>query len=152
MDTPERREKNKRLRAAWGYSGLTYKELAEASGVDVEHLRTYLERRKPSLPTDDATLYAIVEACGVPRAFIDTGFAALERPLTDVEKRLYELERKVDEGLGTTPPRLGSRLKPVQAKDGAEPGAAQVRPSASQRRGGSRPRDQDAPRTQPGSQ
>jgi transcriptional regulator with XRE-family HTH domain len=146
---PRKGEIAARLRAARGYKGFTQAQLAERLDISVETL-SRMENGKG--PVSDRRRARIGQLCGVPPEFMDAGFAPLERPITDVEQRLYDLERKV-EGLGTTTSaRLGSRLKPVQAKDGVEPGVARVLPAKSQRRGGSRPQDQDGPRTQPGSQ
>ena len=137
------------LRAAWGYSGLGQDELAEKVGVPPGTFRGYL-RRGQANAAPQSVIQNVARECGVPPEFMEVGFAPLERPITDMEQRLYELERRVD-GLAAAPARLGARLKPVQPKGGAEPDAAPVRPATSRRRGGTRQQDQDGPRTQPGS-
>jgi hypothetical protein len=42
-------------------------------------------------------LEQIAAACGVPLQFLEVGFAPLERPITDVEMRLRQLEAELDQ-------------------------------------------------------
>lgn len=65
---------------------------AEALHVSKETVsRIEAGTREPSSPECDR----IAAACRVPRAFLDVGFAPLERPITEVEARLFQLEERI---------------------------------------------------------
>lgn len=83
---PENLDMPKRLRAARAYAGLTQPELADRLGVGrMTIVRGEEGEREPKR----MELREIAEICGVPLAFLEHGFAALE-----VDPRLRELLAK----------------------------------------------------------
>lgn len=100
-----------RVRAAWGYSGLTYRELAERTAINEATLRGYLRKSKPNAPSvGDA--FRIADACGVPRSFMEQGFRedapAPEERLEAVEHQMQTISRQVRD--------LAERLRPVEER------------------------------------
>jgi transcriptional regulator with XRE-family HTH domain len=156
------RETGALIRAALAYAGikLTVKGgRQEVGGIGASTIERMMRGARTASLEE---LRAIALACDVPPQFLEVGFEPLKRPLSDVERDLYALREEHSalaarvaglEGAKAPPKptRLGARLKPVQAKAGAEPDAAPARPSESRHRAGSRSQDQDGPRTQPGS-
>jgi transcriptional regulator with XRE-family HTH domain len=80
----------RRVRAAWAFSGLSYDELAERTGIKRRTIDGYLGRSKPSAPGYEDR-QAIADACGVPRSFMEEGFS--ERAAAD--ERVAELEAQM---------------------------------------------------------
>jgi hypothetical protein len=68
--------------------------LASSSGTNEKTLRGYLRKANPNAPTLRQA-EAIADACGVPATFMQVGFAPLEQPITDLERRVYEIENRV---------------------------------------------------------
>lgn len=85
-------ERAARLRAIRGYGGLDQKELAPELGISVTTL-SRMENGHSGISSD--VLEAAARVCDVPAAFAQSGFARLTRPLSDVERRLYDIETKV---------------------------------------------------------
>lgn len=83
-----------RVRAAHGYSGLKQSDLAQALGISRETLSRWLNARDKPPSSDD--LNRLAGACGVPRTFMEVGFAPLEQPLTDTDRRILELEQRLE--------------------------------------------------------
>lgn len=101
----------RRVRAAIGYSGLEYAPLSRMTGLGEGVLR------RMAAKTDDSQrgaksieeLWAIADACGVPRTFMEYGFepaadaaeevlrAREEEPTADLIMRLGALEEQVRE-------------------------------------------------------
>lgn len=106
-------EAARRARAAIAYAGLEDKEVAEATHIRPGTLRNILSRTRPSGGTPER-LAAIASACKVPASFMEVGFAPLERPMEDVERRVYELERDLDERLAAVERALS--LRPVDVE------------------------------------
>lgn len=73
---------NTRLaRAAWGYSLLEAKELADLAKIHPRTMQNYLEPNARG-PRPDK-LWAIARAAGLPQEFMDLGLALLERYAAD---------------------------------------------------------------------
>lgn len=81
-------EAARRARAAMGYAGLDYDELAAKTGITVGTLRNITSRSRPQSGSIDR-LYAVADACGVPRTFMDEGWSRYDGT---VEGRLEELK------------------------------------------------------------
>lgn len=81
-----------RVRAARGYRGFSPQELAAALHVSRDTLWRLETGRK--VPDADERA-AIAKACDVPLVFLESGFAALERPVTDADRRILQLEEKL---------------------------------------------------------
>lgn len=135
--TPDERAQRQRddvaatVRAAWAYSGLSYRELAERAGVPYDALRKWAGHtgpRRGRVP-DDA-LERIADACGVPRWFMDAGWEGawpaenLIRAWTDGRleeevKALYAaaLRRHIEHDH----PELMARLQILEAMDSLDP-------------------------------
>lgn len=79
-----------RLRAIRAYAGIGQDELASHLNISE---RTLSRLENGAAQSDDVLTAA--RACHVPRAFAEAGFAPLDREITDVERRLYELEATV---------------------------------------------------------
>jgi len=74
MDAAEAQERRRRARVAWAYSGLDQRELADKAGLNYDTVKAFWRktgRAEPSL--DD--LHALARAAGIPRWFMDHGFA-----------------------------------------------------------------------------
>jgi transcriptional regulator with XRE-family HTH domain len=87
-----------RIRAACAYSPLTHAEIATATGIKVGTLRGYTSTARTNVPSMEHAK-AIAAACLVPPQFMEVGFAPLEQPISDVERRLYELEETYSQRL-----------------------------------------------------
>lgn len=75
-------ERKQRARAAWAYSLLRQEQLVAAAGLNWDTAKNWLQPGGKTGP-DLESLYAIVDAAGVPRDFADTGFTALEVALAE---------------------------------------------------------------------
>lgn len=91
----EQRQRCARVRAARAYAGLKQGVLADLSGVSFDTLRR-IEQEKRAPVLDD--LRAIGDACGVPRVFMEQGWAAMSGPTSEeVNQRFAELERMISQ-------------------------------------------------------
>jgi transcriptional regulator with XRE-family HTH domain len=105
------------------------RELASTLGVSVTTL-SRMENGKT--PIADSDLVRVADACTVPVSFVDVGFAPLDRPITDVERRLHELEATVRRisagGLPAPEGELGRRLEEHETseRDPVQPGSQPV--------------------------
>lgn len=91
----ETAEKAARVRAARAYSGMTQVALAgtvEHTRVTYDVLREIERGNRTAHPEE---LRAIGTACRVPRTFMDVGWAPMEEPITDTERRLHDLEAQL---------------------------------------------------------
>jgi len=68
-------ERKRRARAALGYSLLSQQELAAKLGESPKTFANWLGRTRNG--PDDGLLFRIADACDVPRAFMEEGFAPL---------------------------------------------------------------------------
>lgn len=73
---PDRDTLHKRLRAAWGFSGMSYTETAEAVGVSEDTVRNYLRRDGRYTIPPAEVIDRLLQAFGVPPAFLFEGFAS----------------------------------------------------------------------------
>lgn len=89
MPEIEAAESARRIRAAIAYSDLADKAFAKKIGVSSGTLRNWVSRSRPADPGLDRRL-KIAEAAGVPRSFMERGFADVPLDLTD---RVAALER-----------------------------------------------------------
>lgn len=145
MSGPRGGEKAARIRAARGYAGLKQPELAKALGVSVETV-SRLENGRTTIGSD--TLERVGCVCQVPPAFMEAGFAPLERPISDMEARVYNLERRLDAlsaddrdvtgaGFATLAPELLEAARAVlQAQGEADSGRAEQGHRAREAEGG----------------
>jgi hypothetical protein len=136
-----------RIRAAWGYSGKSQDDLVAtmADTIKPGTLRNYLGRTRGQEPSiEDAR--AIAVACGVPAIFMDLGFDPIERPISDVERRLYELEMRFGAlearqpsaaAIPSPPGELGRRAK-GSSSNGKAPSRSAKATAADARKGTSR--------------
>lgn len=97
-----------RLRAARGYKGLKQPELAKMLGISVETL-SRMENGATTVP--DERVVQIAKACEVPLVFMQVGFAPLDRPMTDIEARVHNLETDLAGRLARTESLLDYLLK-----------------------------------------
>jgi hypothetical protein len=121
-----------RARAAWAYSGLNQRELAGATQISYDRVRAILGTAKRAEVSLDE-LYAIADATGVPRPFMERGWdsvAADDQLLMTSQSRLAALEAARDaseahrEALGTTVEALAAELADLrQALRGRRRGA-----------------------------
>jgi transcriptional regulator with XRE-family HTH domain len=106
-----------RARAAWAYSGLNQRELANASRISYDRVRAILGTARRSEITLEE-LYAIADATGVPRPFMERGWdiVGTDDVLTTSLSRLDALEAARDaseahrEALGATVEALAAEL------------------------------------------
>jgi len=146
-------EQAAQLRAAIGYSGMTFAALADLTGLRVDVLKKAAAREYP-IELDAAALQAIADACEVPLWFLRGGWGGAwmaPRPtLTDEEVAIVqkilngdplppgeaelwqEVSRKVTQGYvapGAIPPQIVRDLtfEAVHVA-GAEPAAPRIRP------------------------
>lgn len=85
-----------RVRAALAYSGMEYEQLSEKTKIPVGTLRGITSRTRPTSGTLER-LWAIADACGVPRWFVEHGFEPPAEMDSDVGGRLEFLEAAVAE-------------------------------------------------------
>lgn len=130
-------ERAARLRAARGYSGLDQRALAAKLGISLTTL-SRMENAKTRVPDEDA--YRYVEACGVPRWFIEHGFSApavpeeptLAERIEALEGQVATLTRLAADALRQPPGELG------QAAQGSRPREAHQQQDDLTSAGGSR--------------
>jgi transcriptional regulator with XRE-family HTH domain len=65
-----------RARAAIAYAGLEHSDVEKATGLDVAMIRRITSKASPRDGRVER-LWAIADACGVPRSFMERGFDAL---------------------------------------------------------------------------
>lgn len=89
-------EMKRRTRAAWSYSLLEQEDLAGRMDVSHATLRGWLRKHGPRMPLEHALRLA--DACGVPRAFITSGWspAPVEPDDPQVVARLARLETQLE--------------------------------------------------------
>jgi hypothetical protein len=87
-----------RVRAALAYANIKLTDKGSPVKVGSISQATMARIISPTNPRGASVeeLWAIADACGVPRSFMEEGFAPLERPVSDVERRLYELEERLE--------------------------------------------------------
>lgn len=126
-----------RIRAAHGYSDLRREDLGAAIGLSLRHLG----RLEAGQATADRELRErIANACGVPPAFMEVGFAPLTDPITDADRRIYLIEQKIAEiAASVQPERLVEIFRPVLAAAGQGERRAQSKPPTARRAKGRRP-------------
>jgi transcriptional regulator with XRE-family HTH domain len=97
--TPTRRhaEIARRVRAARAYSGLSVNDLADAVGLGVQTIKRIESGKRTARPFE---IWAIAEACKLPREFFDLDFrelslaaSAQSEMLARIDCRLDKLER-----------------------------------------------------------
>ena len=91
---------SKHLKSEIDYSGLSYKELSQKSGVAERALYTYVATKNPSMPPADVT-YKIARALGVSVEYLVTGgteksshISAETRFVTETFDALSENDKK----------------------------------------------------------
>jgi transcriptional regulator with XRE-family HTH domain len=94
--SPPASETARRVRAARAYAGLSVNELAEQIGLGLQTVKRIENGKRGALTHE---LWAIAQACGLPREFFDLDLdllsnraSRLERTLTQVETRLKRIE------------------------------------------------------------
>lgn len=83
-----------RARAAWAFSRMDQKDLAAAASLHYDRLRAILGGGRPPKDIPIEELWAIANAAGVPRWFMEHGFDALQQT---VDPALAEDLRRVEE-------------------------------------------------------
>lgn len=106
-------EAARRARAAIAYAGLEQDEAATQAGIPLGTLRNIVSKTRPSSGDIDR-LYAIADACNVPRTFMDEGFGAVDR-WAEIEGRLRQLE--AERGAPAPPGELGRRAEDSAPSD-----------------------------------
>lgn len=105
MDLSEE-ERIRRARAALGYSLLDQKDLANRLSVSPKTFAGYLGRTRNG--PDDMLLLRIADECGVPRWFMEFGWAAPSSEADELQDRVRRLEAQVAALLAaTTEPSAG---------------------------------------------
>lgn len=98
------------------YAGLSWSELAERSGISPTTIRRIVSTSEPRGFKSREEWEAIADACDVPRVFMELGFAPLEKPVSDTDRRVMEIERRLDEVIGAgarqgyTPAEMAARF------------------------------------------
>jgi hypothetical protein len=87
-------ETARRARAAIAYSGLEQGEVIERTGIRLPTLRRIVARTDPRAASLEE-LYAIADACGVPRLFMEEGFGPMATRSPSLEDRISELDRRL---------------------------------------------------------
>jgi hypothetical protein len=87
-------ETAKRVRAAIAYSGLEHADVIERTGIKRPTLRRMVARTDPRAASLEE-MRAIADVCGVPRAFMEEGFAPLTARASTLEERVDELDRRL---------------------------------------------------------
>lgn len=83
-----------RTRAALAYAGITQPELARRTGLHKDTLRAMTRKSPPPRGADSTDeLYAVADACGVPRRFMVEGMEPLA---TDERAELAAVLNRVD--------------------------------------------------------
>lgn len=72
-----------RARAAWAYSRMDQKDLAAAASLHYDRLRAILGGGRPPKDVPIEELWAIAEAAGVPRWFMEHGFDPMKETVGD---------------------------------------------------------------------
>lgn len=81
-----------RIRSALAWADLDIKQLAEKIGKSPRTIARWTSGEKqPPLEIRQQ----IAEICGVPAVFMETGFASMERPLSDAERGLHDVQAQV---------------------------------------------------------
>ncbi len=147
-------ESARRARAAIAFSGLDYREIEKATGFSDPTLRRITSRKSPRR-TSLEELWAIADACGVPRSFMEEGFAeggpAPEERLEAVEHQLRtqgQQLKAIEERLGSLTSVGGPWLADALKRD-VEPDAAQAEHEEPSAPHGS-PQRRRRPRSAPG--
>jgi len=83
-----REERAARARAARAYAGLRQPAIAEALGVSNVTVKR-MESAAKDITIDE--LHVIADACGVPREFMDAGFASVPAELRAIHARFDAL-------------------------------------------------------------
>jgi len=144
LSVSERRMRAARARAARAYAGLSQPKLAGLLQTSVETLSRLENARKTEITIEE--LWAIADACGVPRSFMEFGFEVVadagERALIsgesgDVFERLTVLEDQVRQ-LVTRDARR--ELEERQQTGGAREPASPPRPQQRRTAPGGQPR------------
>ncbi|MEA2494926.1 MAG: Helix-turn-helix domain [Thermoleophilaceae bacterium] len=104
VDNPPVSETTRRVRAARAYAGLSVQDLADQIGLGLQTIKRIESGKRTARKFE---LWAIAEACGLPREFFDVDLdlltnraSVLEHTLTRVDERLIRIEARV-EGLST---------------------------------------------------
>lgn len=82
MQLVDSREAANRIRAAIAYSAKEHAEIAEISGVPVHTIRRIVSTKNPR-GADLEELWLLADACGVPRWFVENGYALPEQDADD---------------------------------------------------------------------
>lgn len=83
-----------RVRAALAYADIDIKAAQTRVGISRATMTRIVSPTAPRGVRPEE-LPLIIEATGVPAAFFEVGFDPLEQPLTDVEIRVIDIERRV---------------------------------------------------------
>lgn len=75
-------EASRRARAAIGYAGLQEQEIVEKSGISSATLRRIVSVSSPRGFHKAEEMWALADACGVPRAFLEEGWQRYEDELS----------------------------------------------------------------------
>lgn len=92
-----------RARAARAYADLERPELGQRLSFSKESI-TRIENGEKAISDDPELRRRLAEACGLPPLFMEVGFAPLEQPITEVERRIYQLEARLGVVETTTRP------------------------------------------------
>lgn len=103
---PPKGERAARLRAAVAYSGLKQPAAAAKLNVSKETL-SRMENGRGTITVSDEQVAA---AFGVPIEFLRVGWAPLERPIGNAERRVYELEQQLGDRLASVELLLARQL------------------------------------------
>lgn len=133
MPVPSPDDLKRRARAAWGYSLLGQKALADETGIEARTLDSLLAPKGRTPSVEQA--WKIAAACEVPTDFVIDGWAwaSRERGMAD---RLANLEHQVDsllqrfstpEDEGATPPDAVAPSPGIPPPGGEQPHQLPVR-------------------------
>jgi transcriptional regulator with XRE-family HTH domain len=91
-------EAARRVRAAMAYAGLDQQQAVKASGIPISTLRRIVATKSPRGASMEE-LWAIADACRVPRWFMEEGFSRTANASDELEARVERIEVVLSTGL-----------------------------------------------------
>lgn len=96
-DLVDSKESARRLRAAIAYAGYELKEFAELHQMSVGTLRNWTARTERATKPDLELRLQIADQCGVPRWFMEHGWAFPQASTNDLQSEVRELREQLAE-------------------------------------------------------
>lgn len=84
-----------RARAAIGYAGLEHSDVSARTGLSISLIRRIVAKKDPR-DGGIERLWAIADACGVPRSFMEHGWNGVARPEPVSDDEVRQLRARVE--------------------------------------------------------